>query len=238
MRTWWRILLAIILLLWSCLPLWAATPEERIERVCRDYVLSQLQWEPDDVEIRFRRYIKPALDWSKVSLRVSHPRNADFCGVITLRVAAVKGGNAIRSFPVPIEITLYNEVVVITRKLRRHAVISADDFTLERRKVNLSRNSPVTDPAEVIGRRTVRVLSVGRPVVISMIEEIPVIERGQKVTVRYRSGNLLLTTLGEAIEDGWAGGLVRVKNLASKKLITVMVADAGIVDILRPNPGN
>jgi len=238
MRAIRRLLMAIILLLLSSAPLLCAGPREKVEQACRKYVISQSQWNRDDVEIKFRRYIEPAIDWAGTLLQVSHPGNADLCGVVTLRVAVLKNGKAVRSFPVPIEVTLYDDVVVTTRRLRRHDVIRFGDVTLERRKVKLKDDRPYTDSAEVIGHRVKRPQSAGRVIMLSAVEEVPLVKRGQKVTVRYQAGNLLLTVLGEAIEDGWKGRPVRVKNLSSKKLITGIPADVGLVDVLRTAAAN
>ena len=78
-----RILLAILLLS-AIAPLAAlAGTTERIEQACREYVLAQTQWVPEKLEIEFRRYIQPKLDWTGTGLRVKHPRNADLCGMVT-----------------------------------------------------------------------------------------------------------------------------------------------------------
>jgi len=215
-----------------------AGPRERVEQVCRNYVLAELGWEPADCEIEFRRYIEPAIDWTDVKLTVRHPRNVVLSGAVTLRVEAVKNGKTLRSFPVPIQVTLYDDVVVTSRRLKRNDVIAAHDITVEHRAVNLKADLPLSDPAEVIGRRTTRALPAGRPLDLSLIEDVPLVERGQKVTLRFQTGNLLLTARGEAIEDGWAGQPVRVKNLASKKLVTGIPADKGLVDVVCASNGN
>jgi len=238
MRTIVRILVAIILLVCATVSSLHAGPREKVEQACRNYVISQLQWNPDDVEIEFRRYIEPAIDWAGVSLQINHPGNADLCGAVTLRVTATKNGETLRSFPVPIQVTLYDDVVTTTRRLRRHEVITAGDVSLERREVELKRDKPYVDLAKVIGYRVQRSLTAGRALTPSAIEEVPLVKRGQRVTVRYQSGNLLLTTIGEAIEDGWKGRPVRVKNLSSKRLITGIPVDLGLVDVLRASAGN
>jgi len=238
MRTIWRILVAVILLVGGLTSHLFAGPRERVEQACRNHVLAELDWEPADCEIEFRRYIEPAIDWTNVKLTVRHPRNVVLSGAVTLRVEAVKNGKILRSFPVPIQVTLYDEVVVTTRRLKRNDVIAARDIKVERRAVNLKADLPLDDPAEVIGRRTTRALPTGRPLTASLIEDVPLVKRGQKVTLRFRMGNLLLTARGEAIEDGWEGQPVRVKNLSSKKLVTGISADEGLVDVLCASNGN
>jgi len=238
MRTIWRILVAVILLLGATAPPLFADIRERVERACQAYVLAELGWEPGDCEIEFRRYIEPAIDWSGVKLAVSHPRNATLCGSVTLRVEAVKNGKTLRSFPVPIHVTLLDDIVVTSRRLKRHDVITRQDVEVEHREVNLKADRTFTELSQVIGRRATRALPAGRSVNSSSIEEVPLVRRGQKVTLRYQTANVLLTARGEAIEDGWEGQPVRVKNLSSKKLVTGIPVDVGLVDIRYAVNGN
>ncbi len=235
MRSIIRILIAIFLLLVAGPVVAQAGVQEKIEQVCREYILSQTQWEPDDVEIEFRRFIRPKINWTGVALRVNHPRNADLCGMVTLKVTVVKGGQELRRFPVPVDITLFDDVVVTTRRLKRKDVITDGDVVIERRDINLRKDRPFTALKEVVGWRVRRSLADGAVLTQTAIEENPLVLRGEKVTLRYQTANLLLTAIGEAIEDGWKGRPIRVKNLSSKKLITGVPVDDGIVDVLCPN---
>lgn len=234
MRSFIRILMAIILLVGVAPLLVQAGVRENIEQTCRVYVLTQTQWAAKNLEIEFRRYIQPKINWTGVTLRVTHARNADLCGMVTLKVTAIRNGQELRTFPVPVDITLYDDVVVATRRLKRKDVITAADVTIERREVNLKKDRPFADFEEVIGNRMRRSLSSGALLTQTAIEENPLVKRGEKVTIRYQTVNLLLTALGEAIEDGWKGRSIRVKNLSSKKLITAIPVDDGVVDVLHP----
>ncbi len=227
-----RIFLALIFLVFSLTATLVAGGNHGVEKACRSYIQSTLGWNPADLEIEFRRYIEPAIDWKNVSLQVSHSPNADLCGVLTLRVAAVRNGKTLRSFPVPVQITLYDSVLVTARRLKRHTIISQSDLTLERCKIDLGRITPFTDLGDVVGKRTSRALIAGKVVESSMVEENPLVKRGDRVTVRFLTGSLLLTTIGEALEDGWKGRPVRIKNLSSKKQITGVVAGVGLVDLM------
>lgn len=231
MRTIIKIILAILLVL-SCAALPAiGGPREMVEQVCRSYILQQSGWNADDVDITFHSYFEPELDWTGVTLQVGHPRNADLCGVVALKVAAVRNGDTLRTFPVPVEIKLYDDVVVTARRLRRGDVIFARDVAIRRQQVDLGADASLTDVADAVGRRATLALPAGRTITTSAIEDLPLVKRGDRVTLRYQCKNLLLTAQGEAIEDGRQGRPVRIKNLSSKRLITGIAAEAGVVDV-------
>lgn len=237
MRAFLRILVGIVLLTGAWLPVAQAGVQETIEQACRQYILKQTQWAPEDMELTFRRYICPEINWDGVNLEITHPGSADLSGLVTVRVTVFRGKEELRSFPVPLEITLYDEVLVTTRGLKRKEVISPADVLLERREVKLRDDRPLTALEEGIGYRLRRTLTPGTMLTRSAIEENPLVLQGEKVTIRYQIANLLLTAMGEAIEDGWRDRPVRVKNLSSKKLITGIPVDNGVIEILRPGAG-
>jgi len=230
--------MAIVLLVGTIVPSVYGGVQEKVEGACRDYILAQTQWAPEDVEIKFRRFIRPKINWTGVSLQVNHPGNADLCGMVTLKVTVSKSGKEIRTFPVPLDITLYDEALVTTHRLKRKDVIGPADVTLERREVNLRKDRALTNLDDALGFRMRRSLAEGAILTQAAIEENPLILRGEKVTIRYQSAHLLMTALGEAIEDGWKDRPIRVKNLSSKKLVTGIPVENGVIEVLRSYSGS
>jgi len=237
MRAIIRILIAIVLLVGAGLQVALAGIQETVEQTCRDYVLRQTQWAPEDVELVFRRYILPSVDWTGVTLQVEHAGNADLCGPTSLKVIVLHKGLVLRTFPVSVEIGLFDSVLVTTHRLLRKDVLGAADVVLERRKVDLGADPALKSLDEVIGYRVRRSLSASTVLTRSAIEENPLVLQGEKVTIRYQTAHLLMTAVGEAIEDGWKDRPVRVKNLASKKLVMGIPVEHGVIEALRPNSG-
>jgi len=143
----------------------------------------------------------------------------------------------LRSFPVPVQVTLYDSVLVTTRRLKRHDVVTPHDVELQRLPIKSNKDKPLTDISGVIGKRASKALPTGRVLTSGAVEDMPLVRRGDKVTVRYQSNQLLLTTVAEAIEDGWKDRPVRVRSISSRKLITGIVADVGLVDLNSANAG-
>jgi len=113
---------------------------------------------------------------------------------------------------------------------------------------DISRGDPITDTAIVIERRDVtgagevfsspkelegmqakwRIRS-GRIVTGKMVEAIPVVRRGDRVTVRLIVGSVELTTKGTARENGGMHEVIRVYNETTRKTLRCTIIDSGTV---------
>jgi flagella basal body P-ring formation protein FlgA len=55
--------------------------------------------------------------------------------------------------------------------------------------------------------------------------------KGTKVSLTVTSGSLRLSLIGLAMEDGWLGDTIRVKNIDSKQIVMANVTGAGQVEV-------
>ena len=122
-------------------------------------------------------------------------------------------------------------MVVSNRPLKRNDVIAEEDVRLE--KMNLAELSPnvITDPREVIGKRTKRVIEPGTPLRVNSLEMPPLVKRGDLVTIVAESEVLKITTQGVVTESGCKGDMVRVINTSSRKELYATVRDSRTVAI-------
>ncbi|CCO23984.1 flagellar basal body P-ring formation chaperone FlgA [Maridesulfovibrio hydrothermalis] len=74
-------------------------------------------------------------------------------------------------------------------------------------------------------------VGTGQPIMRSSIEPAPVISRGDKVTLMFKSKHLKLTVPVESLEDGGVGQTVTVRNLQSKRKLVGTVIDAQTVQV-------
>ena len=96
--------------------------------------------------------------------------------------------------------------------------------------------SEIRDPGfsvdEFIGKKIKRSLRAGSPIIVSNVESLPVILKGQKVKIVIQSGAMLLTATGLAHTDGKINDLIRVQNINSNKVVFGRVAGPGVVEVL------
>lgn len=123
------------------------------------------------------------------------------------------------------------EVPVLARRVERGALIEAEDVELRWLADGLVRGDAARDPADVVGREARRTLAAGRVLRAADLAEPRLVARGQAVTMVYAGGGLEITALGEAIDHGSLGGVVRVVNPASRLVREAVVVGPGRVRI-------
>jgi flagella basal body P-ring formation protein FlgA len=82
-----------------------------------------------------------------------------------------------------------------------------------------------------LGRRAIRALSPGEPILAGMVELPPLVRRGDIVLLTAEGRGLRAMTQGEAREEGKMGQVVRVQNLASGREVYGQVAAERIVRV-------
>jgi len=121
--------------------------------------------------------------------------------------------------------------LVAARTIGRHQVL--EPGLLASTEVPLSRlpGGAVTDPDDLVGLRTVRRIPQGRPLARDLVEELPVVLRGDQVTLTVRAPGLTVTAQGEARQDGAPGSVIPVLNLRSHRTVQGRVVDARTVEV-------
>lgn len=119
------------------------------------------------------------------------------------------------------------QTVVTTRTIPARVQITAADLAI------LPQTTPGTlsDPAQIIGMEARVALYPNRPVTAADIGPPALIERNQIIGLRFRIGNLTITTEGRALDRGAAGELLRVMNLSSRETVTARVGADGMADV-------
>ena len=75
-----------------------------------------------------------------------------------------------------------------------------------------------------------RAIGIGEAILADDLEPLAAIHRGDRVTLVYRRGNVVMRTLVEALEEGGPGDTIAVRNLSSKKQIYATVRDSNTVE--------
>jgi flagellar basal body P-ring formation protein FlgA len=129
------------------------------------------------------------------------------------------------------QIAYRGEVLVAARALPRGALLSAGDLILEERDLDGGPSGYLTEPGQALGKRTTRPLRLGLPVTSGLLEDVQVVERGQRVWLVAESRSLSVRMAGTALEHGAPGDLIRVQNNESRKVVQGLVGDDGVVRV-------
>lgn len=197
---------AIMLLLASVAPLSAAEAVLRASLVER--YPSVTRWE-------IKPFAEDMPDASEAKVVLLGPRSA------------VKVGRRVYWYSV----AGFSQVVNTTRGLAPGQALEPRDGQVSESNILAANCEPVTDPTALSGKRTRKALRANEVVCVSAIEPRPLVARGEEITVRYVSSNVVLTINGVAQSDGAAGDSLLVLNPRSHDLFRAVVSGAREVTI-------
>ena len=99
--------------------------------------------------------------------------------------------------------------------------------------MDLTRFAPVpfTDCNDLDGMRASRTIRAGSILHERMVLSVPVVEKGEPVSIICAKGRISIAVAGIARENGGKGERIWVENSATHKLIRVMVSEKGKVHV-------
>ena len=93
------------------------------------------------------------------------------------------------------------------------------------------KSNYITKKEDIIGKVTKRRILPGKAIKENDLELIPLIKKGGTVTIRYVNKNLSIETSGISTENGFAGKMIKVKNIDSNRLLHGVVVAEGVVEV-------
>ncbi len=223
-RHWLKALVAFLLLVQTGL---AVETGEAIAQLMRDtYQLDPAEYELEVISNQLKtRMVDPA-DLSFRPLSQKEP-----VGIYTIRVRISRGGETVEKGQVQLRIKRFAEVLVVADKINRHEKLCDQQFELRRTDVTSLREQPIISTAEIVGQRSKRNLRMGSILTTGAIEPVPDIDVGGEVTIAFTDDWGTITVPGRAMQAGWKGDRVRVKNLATGKVVLAQVVSGESVEV-------
>lgn len=150
-------------------------------------------------------------------------------GRVTVRVSC-EGSTPWTVF-VPAQVRLFREVVVVTRPLKREAVVGPADVALIEQDVGPLSRGYLTSAEQAIGKKLTRPLQTDQILTPSSLQLAESIHRGDQVVISARSGAINVRMPGEALSDGVLGQQISVRNQRSQRVIRARVVGPGQVEV-------
>jgi flagellar basal body P-ring formation protein FlgA len=122
-------------------------------------------------------------------------------------------------------------VLVLKHPEPRDARLTADDVSVESRKVTGMTTAFLTDVGDLQGRSVQRPLAMGTTLSMDMFKADLVIQHGQEVTLVAAAGGIEVRATGRALADAASGARVRVQNLSSLKVVEGVVEGPDLVRV-------
>lgn len=130
---------------------------------------------------------------------------------------------------VTVETTLFVPAVFAQTVIERGDTISAGQLKVEELDISKARRGFFHDIDEVTGKGAKRRLRANQLISPNLLAKPLLVRRGQQVKMIANHDGIAATTLGEALEHGEQGEVIRVKNLRSEKIVEAQVIESGVV---------
>lgn len=148
----------------------------------------------------------PAFDF-----RVRHA-GATPLGLIPLDVDVLSDGRVVQSASLAVQVSMIRRVVIAARSINQDATVRAADVDLMAISFNRLDKLGYGDTAQVIGQRARSFIAAGSTIDPNQIESIPLVARGQIVTLTTVEGAVRIVTTATATREGRLGETITVRS--------------------------
>jgi flagellar basal body P-ring formation protein FlgA len=121
-------------------------------------------------------------------------------------------------------------VPVLNSRVKHGMVITEDDVVMDSVASAKVRANTVTDINMLVGKTAKQSISPHRAIRIDELESPKIIEIGNTVAMRYTTAYMSINAVGEALQEGGIGDIIRVRNHDSNKVINARVISKDEVD--------
>lgn len=111
-----------------------------------------------------------------------------------------------------LSIKVWQDVWVAPDRIRRGAIFDESMAKSVRRSLETVMGSPTSSLKGLAGAVAKREIPAGSVLVAEMFDMPPLVRNGTMVTVRLVSGDLTITTQGQAVGNGTYGQLIKITN--------------------------
>ncbi|UCC32755.1 MAG: flagellar basal body P-ring formation protein FlgA [Phycisphaerales bacterium] len=159
-------------------------------------------------------------------------RNGPRLGLIQLEVDVLADGRTVQTVPLVVQVSMIRRVVVARRAVNQGATIKTSDVELIPLSFARLDKLGIDDIAHVVGQRSKRFISAGSVVDPGVIESVPLVMRGQLVTLTSVAGAIRVVTTAKAVQDGLLGETVTISVTDNKRMeLDAVVVGPGAVQI-------
>lgn len=205
----------------------------RIKEIFMGYIKDNSSWSEEQIQVEdINAPESIVFPEGKLEWNVQNRSNSDLTGNVTLIIDFRVDDKLVKKVNVSGKVSIARETIKAARKIARGQIITADDITLISEVSSHYRKDLVINKEDAIGKRTLGTIQADQAILFNMIENPPLVKKGDKVIIKAENAELRITVPGEALQDGQTGDQVDVLNLQSGKKLSATVRGSGLVEVI------
>jgi flagella basal body P-ring formation protein FlgA len=134
-------------------------------------------------------------------------------------------GEPVGSWQASLQAKVWREVWVARVSRKRGDSVRSDDFVRERRDMLVCREALTEFAPGDPTLEFVEPIQSGAPLLSRLVRRRAIVHRGQSIAATIQDGAIMITLRVEALEDGAAGQIIRVRNPLSRRDLHGKVLD-------------
>jgi len=187
-------------------------PASELEEAVRTFLVARRAACEEQGEIAFRSVPENIeVDANSYRLHVAGDNRTQWKGALAVRVEIEAGGRIVHRCLVSVLIRTYADVLVAERSIERHTRPAPGDLRSFRMETTLIQRRVLYETSALDGLRSRQLIPRGSILYEDLFELTPLVQQGDRVQVRVRSGGVTLSTEGTVRDDGDQGDLVTVE---------------------------
>lgn len=139
-------------------------------------------------------------------------------GLVSVEVRVSANGKLLQTVPLVVQVNMVKAVVVADRSINQGATVRDRDVKLTQMTFSNVGAPSLDEPAMVIGQRSKKFIPAGTLLEPELLESVPLVVRGQLVTLTSIDGPVSVVTTGKAASDGLLGEVVTVRSADNKRV--------------------
>lgn len=210
------------------------TPQALVSDAVRQYLTAQADaqgWREPVFEVT----VPTRLDHDGQCPRQLEVRPVDTRQLSRMRFEVICPGNPGWNATFVARARVSASVLVAASAIASRQALQAADLREEVRDIT-STPDAVSAPEEAEGQTSRRALRAGQVLQKRFLQADMLVKRGSAVQIVARAGGVQVTHAGESLDSGARGQVVRVRNLASGKVIDARVVGHGVVEPISSAP--
>ena len=205
-------------------------PDTKFREIFQKYLYDNLNNQGSDVVIsRLKVNGNVPVPVGTISFQPYQKGRRRFEGHISLIVVVIVNGVVKNKVKLSGWADVFQPVVCASRDINRGERISKDNLYFVKRNISHLSSKIISDMNHIIGSMAKHDVKKDTSLKEWMFEKYPIVDNGDIVTIIAESGDIRITAPGKILMKGYAGDLVKVQNLMSKKEIYAKVVNGSMV---------
>ena len=167
----------------------------------------------------------------KLHLEIEKLSGGARMGRRSFRIGLFVNGQIFKTLNVVATVKAQATVTTPIRWIKPKEIISTEDVTVMKIDVPSLTHDFLLDQSDVIGKQVLRPLPPRQPIRKILLDDPPVVHKGDRVMLEVRRKGLIVQTIGVANASGKSGETIPVKNKSSGREIIGTVISAGLVEV-------